>query len=39
VDPTKRRGRWDWLGHPLTTSIVGTVVGGLVVAAILGLLH
>jgi len=39
VDSTKRPGRWDWIGHPLTTSIIGTVVGGLILAAILGLLH
>jgi hypothetical protein len=37
--PKIRLGRWGWVNHPLTITIVGTVVGGVILAAILGAFH
>lgn len=37
--PKARIGRWRWLNHPWTITIGGTVVGGIILAAILGAFH
>jgi hypothetical protein len=37
--PRRRAGRWGWVNHPWTITIVGTVVGGVILAAILGAFH
>lgn len=38
-EPDETIRPWDWVGHPLTTSIISAVVGGLILAAILALLR
>jgi hypothetical protein len=37
--PKLRIKQWGWVNHPWTITIVGTVAGGIILAAILGAFH